>query len=66
MNVPNELTFCNDCQQCLPANQFAKRAKSINGFQPRCLSCASRRIKRWKSIKKHKELINAGQLMLTF
>ncbi len=63
-NISSEKIWCNDCRQLLPADQFAKRAKSVNGYQPRCLGCASRRITKWKSKNKHKELKNAGQLML--
>lgn len=63
---PSDLIYCNDCQKSLPVEQFARRAASKNSFQPRCLSCASRRIKKWKSKKKHEELIKAGQLMLNF
>lgn len=56
--------YCFDCNQFLPPNQFAKRSKSINGYQPRCLGCASRRISKWKSKKKVKELKARGQLLL--
>ena len=60
----DESVFCFDCKQFLSTNQFAKRAKSVNGFQPRCLGCASRRISKWKSKKKHEELKSTGQLFL--
>ncbi len=56
--------YCFDCKQFLPPDQFAKRAKSMNGYQPRCLGCASRRINRWKSKKKKQELMTSGQLFL--
>ncbi len=56
--------WCNDCKQYLEPKQFARRAKSINGYQPRCLGCASRRIGKWKTKKKVKELKNNGQLLL--
>lgn len=64
MTVFQKDIYCNDCKQFLPPNQFAKRAKSINGFQPRCLGCASRRIGEWKSKKKIIELKLSGQLSL--
>lgn len=56
MNSRFETAFCNDCRQLLPSSQFARRAKSKNGVQPRCLDCASKRIKRWKDKKKCEEL----------
>ena len=64
MTSKDDFVFCNDCKQSLNTNQFAKRAKSINGYQPRCLGCASRRISKWKSKKKVKELKDRGQLLL--
>lgn len=63
---PQELVWCNDCKQYLEPKQFARRKASKNFLQPRCLGCASRRINKWKSKKKHKELLNTGQLMLLF
>lgn len=64
MTLQADLIYCFDCKQYLSSNQFAKRKKSINGYQPRCLSCASRRISKWKSKKRKEELKNIGQLML--
>ena len=64
MTLQTELIYCFDCQQYLPANQFAKRAKSINGYQPRCYSCFSRREKRWKAKKQREKLVASGQLLL--
>lgn len=66
MNTEPQSIFCYDCKQFLPTEQFAKRAKSKNGYQPRCLGCASRRINKWKSKKKQNELVNNGQLLLCF
>lgn len=63
MNPP-ELVWCNDCHQELPAHQFAARLLSKNKKQPRCLDCASRRIGKWKTKKKVKELKSSGQLLL--
>lgn len=63
MNLP-DLIYCNDCKQFLPPDQFAKRARSINGYQPRCLGCASRRKSKWKIKKKVRELKYTGQLFL--
>lgn len=62
--IPQELVWCNDCHQYLDSSQFAKRAKSKNGFQPRCYSCFSRRSKDWQSSKKKEKLFASGQLML--
>ena len=64
MNPQMETVYCFDCQQYLPANQFAGRALSKNKKQPRCYSCFSRRSKSWKSKKKHEDLKANGQLLL--
>lgn len=64
MNLPNQLIYCNDCQQYLDSSQFARRTRSKNGFQPRCYSCFSRRSKKWQCKKTKEKLIASGQLML--
>lgn len=63
MNPPN-LIFCNDCNQYLDCSQFSRRSKSLNGFQPRCYSCFSRRSKKWQSKKRKEKLAKNGQLFL--
>lgn len=64
MNEDVELVYCWDHKEYLPADQFAGRALSKNKKQPRCLSCASQRIKHWKVKNKKKELLITGQLLL--
>ena len=64
MTLEENTVYCFDCKLYLPMDQFAKRAKSINGYQPRFLGCASRLNGKWKSKKKHEDLKANGQLLL--